>query len=356
MKMKYLLITVLGVCPWFVNFSSAQILTGRDTILVKERTLDRPLNVHGGQLRITAGYGINLYNHAFDAAGIKYNLVKDGVSSLRHQGILDVRYGISEHLQLGLLYGFSNETIMEKTILLYGYPAGIIGSEINESATYKGADDLTIQFDFRLPFRSRKFDLLVLAGSELPTGATRLYTPENTIGLDATGQVQQIRYNYRYANGKGAVTPFVGAAWKHRLGSVAYTLFGNYRHSLEPVSVNRWESYLDNGSFVNETVTTQRTLPDEIRIGGEFEMQLSPLFNVSIQAQYRSQINSWQTSPVGNITIADTKVVQAGIGYELIITPRLWLRQRLLLPFAGTSVRAGTLLQSSLSYNLFTVK
>ena len=354
--MKNILLMAILICPWIISSGAAQTLTGKDTIFLKERTLDRPLNVHGGQLRITGGYGINLHNHAFDASGAKINLVKDGLSSLRHQGILDIRYGLSEYLQFSLLYGYSNETIMERTILLYGYPAGIIGSEINESSTYKGADDLNVQLDFRIPFRTRKFDLLIQAGSELPTGSTRLYAPENTIGLDATGQVQQIRYNYRYSTGRGVVTPFVGAAWKHRLGSVAYTLFGNFRHSLDPVTVNNWETYLDNGNFISEAVSTTRTLPDEIRIGGEFEMQLSPLFNVSLQAQYRRQSDGWQTSPVGNFALANTSLLQAGVGYELIVTPRLWLRQRLLLPFNGMSVRAGTVLQSSLSYNLFAVK
>lgn len=356
MIMRHLLILTISAGLCLTDPATAQSLIGRDTILARERTLDRPLNLHGGQLRFSAGYGINLHNHEFDVEGTKSSLVKDGLSSLRHQGWIDLRYGLSEHLQLSLLYGYSNETIMERTILLYGYPAGLIGSEINESATYKGADDLNIQVDFRLPFKTRRFDLLLQAGSELPTAPTKPYQPDHRIGLDATGEVQQVRYDYRYATGKGAVTPFLGAVWKHRFGSVAYTLYGNYRHSMSEATIYRWESALTDGAFENEAIPEQRTLPDEIRLGGEFEMQLSPLFNLSVQAQYRSQQDGWQTSAFGPVEEEDTRLLQAGLGYELIVTPRLWLRQRLLLPISGMSVRAGTILQSTLSYNLFLVK
>lgn len=354
MKNIIFILLWLGTATAFL--ANGQVLIGRDTVLSRERTLDRPLNLHSGQIRITAGYGINLNNDAFDDQGSKYSLREDGLASLRHQGQLDIRYGLSEYLQIGLQYGYSNETITKETILLYGYPAGLTGTIITESATFKGSDDIIAQVDFRFPFRTRMFDLLLQAGSELPTGPTLAYMPDHSIGLDESGRVQQLDYRYRYATGRGVVTPFIGGAWKHRLGSVAYTFYGSYRHSLQPATVYTWESYMLNGKFVNTATAVQRTLPDEIRLGGEFEIQASPIFNLSLQAQYRSQSRSWQTSANGDFALIDSYLLQAGLGYELIITPRLWLRQRLLLPLSGSSARAGTILQSSLSYNLFAVK
>ena len=142
LKVAFLLLFILGFYQ----------LPAQDTdiySLLTEKYVDRPVNVHRGQLQVNTGYELSVLNRKFDSEGKAVNLAKDGSAAMQNLFPIDIRYGILEHLQLSIGINYARTGIRERNIWIIGYDTDVSINELNE---YKGFDNLNLGLSFQAPF------------------------------------------------------------------------------------------------------------------------------------------------------------------------------------------------------------
>lgn len=322
-----------------------------DSILLSERTMDRPLNVHKGQLRVSGGYRLGLHTIRFDDEGQRLDLTDGGLSFASNTLSGEAKYGILEFLQLSLAFAYLDQAIKEPTnyIIAGGF------TEVNSMDVYNGLTDLSVGLDFRAPFKNRRIDLLLSASSTLPTADHNPALPSHSVSTTSVGQSSATSVNYQYNQALGNGTPVVagGLTFKYRFDNWAFTLAGSYVLPTSDVVTSYYNSQLVSSSFENQQVFYRFQRPDEIRAYGEIEYQLFPWFDLIGEMGYVSTSGGFSEETGTRVVPEPTSLLSAGPGFEIIITHRVWFRQRVILPIAGTNSTGPTNYSATISYNLF---
>jgi hypothetical protein len=313
--------------------------------------MDRPLNVHRGQLRVSGGYRLGLHTLRFNADGQRVDLTDGGLAYVSNTLAAEVKYGILEYLQVALGASYLDQSISAPT----NYLVGSSFTEVNSMEVYNGLLDLSLGLDFRAPIRNRKLDLMLSAAATIPTADHNPAPPNHTYGVNTVGTstATSVNYQYNMALGNGVPLWLAGLNFKYRFENWAFTVSGSYLKPTGEVVTSYWQSQYLASSFENRQVSYNYLLPDELRLFGELEYQLYPWFDLIGEVNYLSTSGGF-TEESGTRTVPEeTMVLMAGPGFEIIITHRVWFRQRVMIPVSGTSATGPTYYSATVSYNVF---
>jgi hypothetical protein len=342
----------LGICFVLMLAFQSQAQINKDSLLANERTLDRPLNVHGGQLRVTGEYGFSFINKRFDVDGNSDKLKKDGQARGLHTSYINLKYGILEHLQFSAQLGYQTQSMREKQIFIVGFPDINGSTVINGVHEVAGLEDAALGLDFRIPFKTRKIDLITSVDVLLPIGEHEQARPSHE--LTEAGQNWEIQYNNKSPVTNGVMAYRLGGAIKYRGQNVAFTLMGDFTKASKETTQLDWDYQLNAQQQFEYSSTRYKVSPaDQIRITGSIEYQANPFFNIYFSGSVLQMNNGWFELDGVKIKADDRSLFTMGPGFELIITPRIWFRETVSIPVAGKSNDAGVQFVSSLSYNLF---
>jgi len=346
---KYILIFAIGIISWQVDAQS----NDRDSLLAHERTLDRPLNVHGGQLRISAGYGFNYNTKRYDADGVETRLKEDGLAYARRKSFAEIKFGITEHLQLSTLIRRQNSLIRSREIYLIGFPSVDNSTQINETEKVGGFEDLYLGLDFRIPLKTRKLDLVISAGSFIPTGRSKTPQPDHSLEVTPENDWHIVYRNFN-SPGDGTLVMGIGASMKYRLKTAGLTISAMHYHGLKKeVNDLDWTWQLNNGKFAYRSTGYKRGVPDRLHVTAMLELQPSAYFNVFLYGEFFRPSNGWREWEGGVTEHQNLSMITAGPGFELIITPRIWFRETITFPLLGENMDNGLQFFSTFSFNLF---
>ena len=327
----------------------------KDSLLANERTLDRPLNVHGGQLRVTGSYGFGYVSRRYENGGNAVNLVDKGFGHALHNGLAEIKFGIMEHLQLTAILQYETRLRRDQK-----YQIGHIGDQswtfVKGTERIGGMRDPYIGLDFRLPFKTRKVDVMVSGGSFLPLARSVEPQPEHSYNQIYSDR--EIVYRRYTPVGYGVAVAAVGGAVKYRLQNFGITASAMHYHAFSPETegIDYSHRLLPNNSFEYESSSYKKGVPDMLMISAMLEYQASPFFNLFLHAQYSQATKGWREWEGGKMSAYNNQLVNGGVGFELIITPRIWFREAFTLPVKGEDIESGVSFQTSLSYNLFVTK
>lgn len=328
-----------------------------DSLLATERSIDRPITLHKGQFRITGAYSLAVITKRFDDSGDAINLRDDGLASVRHRIGLDIKYGLNEFVQLSTFFHRSGQTIRDQNTVIIPNDTdrdAIVNQ--NQLYEYKGWEDISVNLDMRAPFHTKKIDVGATFGISIPTAAHDPDMPSHSIAYVVENDVPQYDVDYRYNNnlGKGVAVAQVGGMVKYRLSKWAFSARVDYRHGMEEGRSYEWTHQLvDYEEFDYRQEFFTYRLPDTFEYYGEIEYQPLPFFDIILNVSgYRSQ-DGWKTFGQDKIAIPDATLVTINPGVELIVTPRLWFRQKFQLPVSGKSYESAYTFYTSLIYNFF---
>lgn len=333
----------------------AQRMPG-DSILSHQRSIDRPITLHAGQLRFTGAYDVTLHARRFDATGETVSLRDAGIASVRNRYTLDVRYGITPFIQFTAAIGATGHVIAQRTEYTdadEGDPA--MSHRIERK--YSGMDDLFLGVDLRAPLKTRKLDVAIALGALLPTARSAPPRPEHFFEVSQQDGNPMHRYIYRYHNppGYGVAIASVGGKAKYRTARWAFSSGVDYRHGLEDGVTIEWRHQLtSDGMFEYRKIPVTYRLPDSFDYFAEVEFQPSPSVDLFVNASGYTAYRGW-TSRQDDLKVAVPyqTVVICSPGVEILITPRLWLRERLDIALAGKNSNAILGAETTVMYNLF---
>jgi hypothetical protein len=344
-------------CLWLV-FVLASVegiaQVSKDSLLANERAMDRPVNVHGGQLRVTGGYGFRSITKRYNMDGEGEGLKEDGFAYARQNSFLEIKFGILESLQFTTRIQSHSALVRNKQVFLVGYPTYENATSIYSHQQIRGLEDLYMGLDFRLPLKTRKLDLMLSAGSFLPTAKSKEPQPENSLKEGDDGDWEVI-YRDIVPLGNGTPAVGVGGTVKYRLKNMAFTFSGMHYHGMsKEVDGVDWTYQIDeNESFEYRSEIYKRGVPDRLNVMAMVEFQASPFFNVFFQAEHFRASKGWREWEGGKIPHDNFMVTAAAGGFELIITPRIWFKETVEFPLNAENTDTGLRFLSVLSYNLF---
>lgn len=339
-------------CLLFTTICFAQVT--RDSILANERALDRPLNVHKGQLRVSGFYSYSYLGKRY-SDGSSMQLKPEGLARARHIGQAEIKYGISEYIQFTALLGLQRENIREQQLIIFGYPDLESLTFVNTIHAVSGLNDIAIGLDFRVPFRNRKFDLLFSGAAILPIDNYQQSQPNHS--LTESAGLWMINYEFDRPVSRGCVSYRFGGGLKYRLDNFGITLQGHYTLPSKTVTQVEWRHQLNNQNEF-EYQSTEYTLANSNELWSSLilELQASPFVSVQFETNLQKWTGGWTEENGISIQTKDKMALMMGPGFELIITPRLWFRQFVLIPVSGKNIDLGTGFYSALNYNIFVTK
>ncbi len=326
-------------------------------LLQSERTIDRPLNVHAGQIRIIGGYDVAISRSEFVGSN-RIELIDQGLANIGHEYRMGIKYGIIEYLEFELLIRYSNTITREAEQIIFSD----INYKIIDAEEQKGFWDPYFGLNFRVPqisnLSDNRTDLIFSAGMALPTAAAGPQQPkynlENT--PDPTffsGNVQVLQRINQSANGIGAAALNYGVKAKHRMNDLALSLFYNYSLPLNESTHTGYIPDLVNGSFSYEEYDFEEQNPDLTFLMATVEYQAFSFANFAAGFVHQSQKNGWSLESNRKLSIPDARLFSALLNYEVIVTPKLWISQVASFPVMGQNQRAPFMIQTNLRYNFF---
>lgn len=347
-RLLFLLMVLPVMCP-------AQKVVG-DSLLATERSIDRPLTLHARQLRLTGGYVVSIVSRRFDEQGDVFSLRDVGSSSIKHRFKVDIKYGVNDFVQVTTGIAGTEQVVRGRTEYIFPQQDDPVVSHqiINK---YSGLEDLFVGLDLRAPLKTRKFDVALGLGAYLPVATSEAQRPNHSYSLaERDGEpMQKFIYRYYYPQGQGVPVAQVGALIKYRMKAMAFSGRVDYQHGLEDATRVEWKHQFDaeDGFEYRKTTYTYR-LPDSFSYFFEAEFQprrwLDLFLNVSGHTAYRGWV-----SLDGDLKVAVPyqTIAICSPGAEILVTPRLWVRERLDIAVAGKNYDAPIAFETTVMYNLF---
>ena len=320
-------------------------LSRGDSLLLNERTMDRPLVTHQGQLRFSTGYNYSIFNAVFDADGEKTQLSETGEASVLHNVYFGLEFGVLEFFQLSARLSHNTQSFRSLPLAIAGGPTFYQIFTVDER---KGLEDLELGADLRIPFLPREIDVILYGGMTMPTAPHEPDQPEHTIGGNTT-----VNLNYRSKWGRGVSTSTLGGILKYRLTDLAFTVQFDVNFPMEEGENIDWLFREVNGGFEYEQRSYAYDLPERYMFTGQIEYQLYPWLNIFGEGSYASSLGGWTEITGKRVANPEEIYIRFSPGAEILATGRFWLRQQLDFPISGQSVFSTFRIQTRLSYNLF---
>ena len=354
--MRILLFSIAA--SFFPSFLGAQTFLG-DSILANERSIDRPITLHARQFRITGGYGLSVISRRFNNNNDAIHLRDDGLSSIRHRFNVDIKYGLTEYVQLNAAIAQSSNVVREQTRYIFPLqPEPVVAQNVLKE--YSGLDDLYVGVDLRAPLNTRKLDIAITLSATLPVARNEPPRPEHTFQISPGDETNThtFIYRYNYPLGRGVVIPQVGGMIKYRATRWAISARVDYQHGLTEGESFEWRHQLkDDGTFEYRKDPFTYRLPDTYSYFAEAEYQPLPWLDLFLNVSGLNAFYGWTSSQQDmKLAIPYQTSLIAAPGFEIIVTPKFWLRERINISMAGKNSEAPFTFQTTLMYNFFPFK
>lgn len=318
----------------------------RDSLLMHETTLSRPLIVHHQQLRISGGYNFEIHNAEF--VGTKrIRLSRNNRAGVGNRFHWLIEYGILENLQVSVGLTRLSQTIRYENATVVDDPV----YDIFYSQETTGWTDPELSLTWRLPL-PRRVDILVAGNYTFPMMAHGNSQPQHRIVSNEGWYT--INYVDRQGVGSGVATIGWSASGKYRFSNKVATVAQFSYMAPQGVSAEkRWYfTLVDDDHFLYESTDHQRQVPDLGTYSLAVEYQASPTFNMYTGMVVFARRYGWSDVSGEKVKIPDQRYSALRLGYEIIATPGLWLSQFLELPVGGENTPAPVVINTRIRYNV----
>lgn len=344
-KGAFLIISLL-----FLSYLNYNLIQAQDTdiySLLTERYVDRPINVHRGQIQVNTGYELSVLNRKFDLQGKAVNLAKDGSAAMQHLFPLDVRFGILEHLQISAGINYARAGIRERNIWIAGYDTELSIDELNE---YKGPDNLKLGLAFKAPLGFKHLDWIIHGNISIPVFNTRPDQPAHTV-FTSILETTQISYYYKNKFGSGILTGALGSDLKFHTSHFSVFLSGNFTAPLKEATNIQWKSNLIENEFQYYTEEFTFKCGKQIEYLASLAYQAIDWLVIELFINGNNTFGGWSDVTGKKIGYRPENLIAGGLGYEIMISPHLRLFQTIDIPFKGENILGFLVINTTISIN-----
>ncbi len=320
-----------------------------DSILAHERSIDRPLTVHRSQLRMGVAYGFLVNSVRFDDDRNRVDLSNEGLTSVGHAIFLEVNYGFFEFLQASVRIDHIQQGLRSRSAAVIASPEDPLN--IIRITERRGWSDLDLTLDFKVPFYTRGYDLVVTAGRSLPVSPHEPDQPDHKI--ESQSGFENITYRFFERAGSGVPAWLLGIQGKFRGNRLAFSFMSGFRAYTGGGESVVWSARLDQRDITYGSRPYAYQLGDEMDLHFIFEYQALSFFNLFTGYSLEKVMEGWSEATSRRVLVPEQSLNTLLFGAEVLATPRLWIRQEARLPVSGQNRLAPFMLSTRVIYNLF---
>jgi hypothetical protein len=315
----------------------------------------RPLNIYRGQLQIDAGYKFAVRAQSFDSNGKLVNLKSNGTGSVYHYYFAELRYGLTNFIELGAETDFLRRGIRDATTKVVSVTTTATETvTLNKLTESRGMGDLFVYTALQLPFEYHWFDIGIKGGMFLPTAKHESKQPTNTVQTYLTASNEYtVNLHYNFTNGYGVPVYYIGLSAKVTLGKFSSEAAWTMRTPMKEGTSIRWEETLVEKVFSYEDKSYKYLLSNSFTTDVSLHYQATGWFNVFVNGSIFRTKGGW-TEYWGNKYInSEKRLVNIEPGFELQVSPSITIYQVAGFPVKGKNNDAPFYLFTTLSYNFF---
>jgi hypothetical protein len=351
MKQTWFFTLVLSLCLIPYNVTGQNEASARDKYTLLTMPYNkRPLALYKGQFQANAGYKFAVRTKSFDINGDKIGLKENGSASILHYYFLDIKYGITDFIELGAETNYMKHGIRSESV---SYLSGSDQISVNSLNETKGMGDILVTATLRPPIEYKIFDFGLKGGISLPTGRYIPLQPTHSITDITATNSYTINYHFNNTNGSGVPLYLVSAIAKFSFAKLSAEAEGSILIPSKEGESIRWQQSMDNRIFYYTNESYQYFLSRSLRINASIHYQAAGWFDINLNGSYFKSDGGW--TEYWGIKYANTvkSLFTLEPGYEIQVSPSLTIYQIAGIPIAGKSIDAPFYLFTTLSFNMF---
>jgi hypothetical protein len=355
MKSKALLIIAAFSLIWFspVKCQSSSKTRDKYTLLTMPYN-QRPLALYRGQFQANAGYKFAIRARTYDKDGNLVILKDNGTASVYHYYYLNIRYGITNFLELSAETNYIKKGVRSPAEKYYSTAADVIS--VNTVTETKGIGDVLLLGTLRLPITYKWFDFAARGGMFLPTSKYETPVPTHTVtnvSLTAAN-TYTVNFHYNNANGFGVPVYLLSAATKFSLSKFSLEADFSYMDPVKEGKNIRWDEALTvSKTFDYYSKPYQFLLNRTIEVNAALHYQATGWFNIEINTNYHRSEGGWTEYWGKKYKNPEEHLFTLEPAMEIQISPAITVYEITGLPLSGKNMDAPFYLFITLSYNLF---
>lgn len=315
------------------------------------RNIDWPLTNFKGQISIEGDLRQYIANNRRNDQGDTEALRDEGSTYSATISGINVRYGIMDNIELML--GFDHQNEISRKLTMYIFSFNQPSQYISTLEQTKGFGDLDLRISYKWPKETESYDIKLSVGGSLPMAKAGEKEPLHEAFYDSEFDLEEINLHYIYGSGRGVLQLLAGGEFKYRLSKNAFHAWYYSRIPNGAATVETWTSVKNGYDFEHESIEVERQFPMVTQFGVESEFQISPFFSILGGYSNFSTSGGWFEQGDSFIEEPSTSLGSLNLGYFLIVSTNIWLRQNFGIPIHGNNTYSPLQLEASFTYNLF---
>ncbi|MFN8241873.1 MAG: hypothetical protein U0X39_14120 [Bacteroidales bacterium] len=348
-----LIVIVLSFLQLTVQAQDKGTRVDKYTLLTMPFNL-RQLTLYRGQIQFNAGYRFSVRSQSFSNEGDRVLLKSNGTGSVYHFYFADLRYGVTDFIEIGASTDFIRMGVREQSLTITSVTTlSTDRVSVNKLTEVKGFGDILLKATIRSPFRYRKFDISATGGIYLPSSPYEPEKPQNTVTSIVSADSYTVNYHYKYTNGYGVPVWLIAGQLKMKLGR--FTTLGGleFRTPLKEGTNIRWEENLVNKIFTYYDKTYSYLLSNSWDVDASIHYQPTGWFDFYINSTFRKTTGGWTEYWGTKYRNKGTSLFSIEPGFELQISPSLIISQVAGFPLSGKNTDAPFFLFTTVRYSIF---
>jgi hypothetical protein len=313
--------------------------------------IQKPLLLYKGQVQINTGYKFAVRGRSFDNNGNVIVLKDDGNSSVLHYYFAEVRYGVTDFLEVGAETNYMKRGIRSESTTTITTTDQISTNDLKE---FRGMSDLLLFASVRPPIEYKWFDFALRGGYFMPSAKYEPAQPTHTVITDAASANSfTVNYHFNNKNGFGVPVYFISAMGKLTFSKFAFETDFMFREPIKEATNIRWEETLIDKVFSYYNKPYQYLLDRTITFNASVHYQPIGWFNVFVNTSWFKTSGGWTEYWGNKYRNPEMKLFTLEPGFEIQISPTLTIYQVAGIPLSGQNAEAPFYLFTTLSFNLF---
>jgi hypothetical protein len=358
--MKYLSALILMILSFLSSWSNVE---GQNIPPVRDKyqllTMpynQRPLTLYRGQLKVKAGYKFAVRAQSFNADGDLVYLKNNGTGSVYHYYFINLRYGLTNFIEMGAETNYLRRGIREATITVVN--STLTSTDritVNKLTESKGLGDIFLYTSIRLPIRYKWFDFGATGGLFLPSAKYEPKKPANTITAASISSADSytINLHYNLTNGYGVPVYLVSAASKFSFRKFSAETEWAMRTPMKEGKNIRWEETLAEKAFSYYDESYSYLLSNIYTFDVSLHYQATGWFNINLNGSFLRTKGGWTEYWGNKYENPEKRLINLVPGFELQISPSLTIYQVAGFPLSGKNSDAPFYIFTTVSFNMF---
>jgi hypothetical protein len=311
----------------------------------------RPLSLYKGQLEVNAGYKFAVRSRTYDSNGDLILLKDEGTASVYHYYLLELKYGITDFLELTAETYYSKHGIRSVTTEYYSLSDNIT---VNTLSTIKGMGDLLLYGTLRLPIDFKWVDFGIRGGMYLPTADNKTSQPTNTVTNITAANTFTVNYQFNEKNGYGVPVYLLSSDLKFTFSKISLETDFTFKDPVKEGQNIRWDQSLTaNKTFTYSNNSYQYLLSRSFEINAALHFQATGWFNIKLSSDFMKSSGGWTEYYGSKYKNPETNLFVLEPGCEIQVSPALTIYEVTGFPLAGKNMDGPFYLFITASINMF---